>query len=323
MRSQWVRVGTLVAAGASVLALASCGSTASAPTKTTTVVTGILPVADAGGFFVADARGYFAKYGIVPKSEPIAGGASLVPALESGAMNIGFSNIVSVLQAGQAHLPVECLAGTLRKPLNGANLALVVSPKYASSITSASGLVGKKIAVNTLANINQLIADAWLTAHGVNPNSVTYVGIAFPDMPAVIAQGGVAAAIVDEPFLSVVVDAGAKILDPHPYSVINPSPVFSCWLAATSWVNAHKTVAADYAKALSEAAAYIDAHPDYLRSILPKYIGLTNQAANSIVLSTIISSISVNDLAVWEGPALKYGFLKHSLDLKSLIANLS
>ena len=323
MRSKWVRLGTLLTVGASVLALASFGSTATASTKArATVVTGILPVADAGGFFTAEARGYFAKYGIIPKAQTIAGGATLVPALESGAMNMGFSNIVSVLQAGQAHLPVECVAGTLRKPRQGANLPLVVSPKYASTITSASGLVGQKIAVNTLGNINQLVADVWLADHGVNPSSVTYVGIAFPDMPAAIAQGEVAAAITDEPFSTIVVAAGAKILAPDPYSLINPSPVFSCWVAATSWVNAHKTVVRDYVKALNEATAYIAAHPNYLRSILPKYTSLSKTLANSIVLPTIISRVSVSDLKVWETPALKYGFLSHSVNLKSLIAKL-
>lgn len=323
MSNQWVRVGALVAAGASALALASCGSTAPTATKVnTTVITGILPVADAGGFYTAEARGYFKQYGITPKTEIIAGGATLVPALQSGAMNIGFSNIVSVLQAGQAHLPVECVAGTLRKPLQGANLALVVSPKYASTITSASGLVGQKIAVNTLDNINQLVADVWLAHHGVNPASVTYVGINFPDMPAAIAQGQVAAAITDEPFTTIVVGAGAKVLDPHPYSLINPSPVFSCWLAATSWVNSHKTVVRDYVKALNQATAYLDAHPDYLRSILPKYTSLSSALAKAIVLPTIVSSITTADLKVWQTPALKYGFLTHSVNLNSLIANL-
>lgn len=335
MKILWPRIVKPVVAllilGATVTACSSPGSTATqTPSssssggngKPATLTVGILPVADAGGYFVAEAQGFFRKHGLRVKSATITGGAALIPALDSGAMNVGFSNLVSVLQAGARNLGVQCLAGTLRKPATGHNLSLVVSPKYVSQIHSAKDLNGKAIAVNTIGNINQVVADAWMQANGGNWQSVHYTAVDFPDMPAAIAKGEVAAAITDEPFTTIALKGGAKLLSAAPYQVFAKSPVFSCWLASTSWISAHRNVAKAFVAALNDSDAYLAAHPGYLRQILPKYTSISKTLAQEIDLSEITTELSTGDLRVWQTQAIKYHVLPQTVNLSKLIANL-
>lgn len=320
-------LGGVVAACSSTTSAASPASSPSSSAgtgagKLTPLTVGILPVADAGGYFVAESRGFFRQHGLSVKSATITGGAALIPALESGAMNVGFSNLVSVLQAGEQNLGAKCLAGTLRKPPTGHNLSLVVSPKYASQVHSAKDLNGKSIAVNTLGNINQVVADAWMQANGGDWHSVHYTAVAFPDMPAAISKGDVAAAITDEPFTTIALDSGAKLLSAAPYQAFAKSPVFSCWLATSNWISSHRSAAKAFVAALNDSDTYLAAHPGYLRQILPKYTSMSQALAQKIDLSEITTELSVSDLRLWQTQALKYHVLSHPVNLSSLIANL-
>lgn len=283
---------------------------------------GILPIAAAGGYFVAEAQGYFKKNNLELTSSTITGGASLIPALESGAMNVGFSNLVSVLESGTHHFGMQCLAGTLRKPATGHNLPLLVSPKDASSITSAKDLNGKTVAQNTLGNINQLLTEDWMAKNGGTYKSVHFTSLPFPTMPSALARGAVDAAVVAEPFATLAIKAGAKILNPRPYQVVAKSPVYSCWLASKKWIDAHKAAARAFVTALDQADSYLTAHPTYLRKILPTYTKISATLAQQITLPIITTALSPLDLNVWEKPALEFGLLKTKVSVTSLISHL-
>ncbi len=321
--SALVIMGGVAVASASASPASTSAAKRPRAVKVTKMDVGILPVADAGGFFIAEARGYFREQHLAVTSSIITGGAALVPAIVSGSMTVGFSNLVSVLQAGAQNFGVQCLAGTLQKPASGHNLSLVVSPAFASKIKSAKDLDGQTIAVNTLANINQVVADAWLAANGANWRSVHYVAVDFPDMPAEIAKGQVTAAITDEPFTTISLKGGAKLLAARPYQVFAKTPVFSCWLASTRWITNHKAAAKAFVAALNESDAYLAKHRNYLRTILPRYTSLTPALANAISLSKISTKLSLSDLKLWQSEAMKFGVLAHPVaNLSKLIAKL-
>lgn len=313
------------------LLLAGCstyGSTGSEPQSTdshklSSMKAGVIPVADAGGFYTAEEKGIFANHKLTVSQEKIAGGAALIPALESGALDIGFSNLVSVLQAREKGLDVKCLAGTLEKAADGSGLALMLATKNSGVITSAAALDGKTIAVNTVSNINQLVADAWIDAHGGDVASVKFVAVNFPDMPAALTEGRVDAAIVDEPFVTVAKNAGATILDPRPYQAIAKTPVFSCWLVTTKWVDGHPAEAKAFIAAMKDAAAYLKANPDYLRKILPKYTSISEDLAGNITLPVITTELTADDYNVWQDAALKFRLIEKRVSPSELDAGLN
>jgi NitT/TauT family transport system substrate-binding protein len=303
--------------------LAACGSSGSAaggqPT-TGAITVGIPPVTDLGNLFAAQSLGYFKSRGLTVKITYLNGGAALIPAMESGSVAIGESNLVSVLQAQQQHLGIKCFAGGWRSP-SAAQLSLVVSPKFAASVTSASGLAGQTVAVNALNNSNQLVTDKYLQAHGVNPASVHFVGLAYPDMPAALSSGRVAAAIIDEPFTTIVTKTqGSKLLAAEPDQAIAAHALYACWVAPAAWLSAHRQLAAKFVAAIDQANSYAAAHPAYVPSILPKYTSVSASMAGHVTLPDFTTQITAAEVQPWSKAAAEFKMTNSVIAPSSIIA---
>jgi NitT/TauT family transport system substrate-binding protein len=292
------------AAGTLLAACGSGGGSSGGPAQTLTV--GIPPVVELGDLYTADSKGFFASRGLSVKITKLNGGAALVPALVSGSVQIGQSNIVSVLQAQQQNIGMSCFAAGYRSPSSGTELSLVVSPKHAGTVTSAARLAGQIVAVNSLNNSNQLVAEAYLARQGVHPSSVHFVALAYPDMPSALAAGRVAAAITDEPFTTITKSQGARVLAAQPDQVITAHPVYACWVASSGWLRGHRQVAAKFVAALAQADAYMAGHPGYLPSILPRYTTVSAAMARRVTLPDFTTRLTAPDVEPWARAAAQY-----------------
>ncbi len=71
---------------------------------------GALPITDLEQLFTADAKGFLRDEGLEVEIQNFAGGAAIVPAVESGSVDVGWSNSVSILQARTRGLDVRFFA---------------------------------------------------------------------------------------------------------------------------------------------------------------------------------------------------------------------
>jgi NitT/TauT family transport system substrate-binding protein len=305
---------------AALLLASACGGSGGSASGVTSVTIGAPPVVGLGDLYTAESRHLFEAHRLRVKVRSVNGGAQVVPALQSGAVDIGQSNIVSVLQARQRHLNISCFAAAFRSP-SGPQLALVVSRTRAAAIRTPAALAGTTIAVNTLHNANQLIAEKYLQSQGVNPASVHFIGLDYPSMPGALSAGRVAAAIVDEPFTTTVVSQGSKIMSPQPDSEITPHPVYACWMASSSWLSHHRDVASRFTAALNEADRYMAAHPGYLSSILPKYTKVSAQLAGRVTLPDFTTAITPADVRPWSQAAAQFKITDSVVPPSSIITS--
>src|SRR5215831_18639137 len=312
--------GLLAACGGS--GGSSGGQATGAGPATGTLTVGIPPVTDIGNLYLAQSKGFFKSRGLNVKIVFLNGGAALIPAMESGSVTMGQSNLVSVLQAQQQHLGIKCFAGAWRSSPRP-QLSLVVSPKFTSSVTTPAGLAGKTVAVNALNNSNQLVTDKYLQAHGVNPASVHFVGLAYPDMPAALSSGRVAAAIIDEPFTTIVTTTqGSKLLAAEPDQAIAAHALYACWVAPSGWLSAHRELAAKYLAAIEQADAYVAAHPAFLPSILPKYTSVSASLAGHVTLPDFTTQISAADVQPWANAAAEFKMTNSVIAPSTIITSI-
>ncbi len=98
-----------------------------------------------------------------------------MPGVVSGQFQFGFSNMTSLMLAESQNVPVKAIAnGVASTGLSGRDFgALVV--KKGSSLKSAKELEGKKVAVNTLKNINETAVRASVRTAGGDPDKVKFV----------------------------------------------------------------------------------------------------------------------------------------------------
>ena len=311
-----MRRGTArLCAGAAAIAVltvcAACSGSAgnsqgtAASGGTGSLVVGIPPVISGADVYVAQDEGFFAKNHLSVSVKTLNGGSAIVPAMEGGSVQIGESNVLSVIQGAARGIGEPCFAGANTDPPSGHYLSLVGK----SGVTSAKDLAGTTIAVNATDGVNQLLTEAFLVSQGVDPSSVSFVSLQFPDMPTALSSGRVAAAMTSEPFTTISLGQGGTLLDATPLGQVTGAPTYSCWNAEASWLSSHKQEAAEFATAMAETDSYISSHPAQFRAIASKHLTISASVLKTMTLPVFTGVLTMSGIDSWEKAAEKYHIL--------------
>jgi NitT/TauT family transport system substrate-binding protein len=274
------------------------------------VEVGALPIVTLSPIALGVEKGFFEEEGLDVELEMGQGGAALVPAVVSGQQQFAFSNNVSLLLARAQGLPLTIVAAASSAGEDPAPIdeALVV-PK-GSPVDSVSDLAGKSLAVNTLNNIVEVANRVTIEAAGLDSDSVDFVEVPFPDMPAALANGNVDAAHVAEPFLTEAVNAGATIIA-HPYREVKPDIHVSSWFTTEEFANQNPEVIDKFLRALEESRKYAAAHEDEVRQFIPEFLGIDPKVAEKIALGNWPAGLPTEEsLNAWREAAQDSGVIK-------------
>jgi NitT/TauT family transport system substrate-binding protein len=225
-------------------------------------------------------KGYFRKRDLDVKVQPSQGGATVVPAVVSGDVDIGGSNLVSVLLARDKDIPVKIVApGTF---VAKDDFSAIVVAKD-SDIRQPKDLEGKTLAVNTLKNVAEVTARASLDKQGVDTSKIKLTEVDFPDMTAAVEQGRVDAAFAIEPFVSQAAAAGNRIVD-RPYVGTKPGLQIGCYFASEQYLAENEDVVKRFRAGVAETAKAIAVDPGAFRKFLPEASEIPPPAAQKAVL---------------------------------------
>ncbi|WP_329332578.1 ABC transporter substrate-binding protein [Streptomyces sp. NBC_00663] len=271
------RLLAAVAVGAFLVTVTACGSSdgsdssdSSSSGGTTKVKLGVIPIVDVAPLYLGQKKGFFKKQGLELEMTLAQGGAAIVPAVASGQYQFGFSNSTSLMVAQSNNVPVKVVTnGIASTGVQGKDFgALVV--KGDSSLKTADQLEGKKVAINTLKNINETAVRASVRKAGGDPDKVKFVELAFDQMPAALDSGQIDAAMVVEPALATVKSQGGREIA-SPLVDVAPNLTVAMYFTSTSYETQHPDVVKKFRAAAAESLAYADAHPDEAREIVTTY----------------------------------------------------
>lgn len=158
-------------------------------------------------FEVAKAKGFFKDEGLDVNLISMRGGPPAVTALVGKSVDFIGTTMDLVVRSTSEGKPIVMVTSTARLPF----FALVTSPGQASSITSLRDLVGKTIGVGNLGATDHLLLQYLFTQNGIDPRQVTYVALG-PNILHALRVGQVAAAMVQEPALTLISRQGGRIL---------------------------------------------------------------------------------------------------------------
>lgn len=266
-------IGAAVA-GLSLVLLAACGGggddaeTTSGGLKEVTV--GAVPILDVAPMHLGIKEGFFEDEGLKLKVQPGQGGAAIVPAVLSGKTTIGFSNMTSLLIGQSKGLPLRVIApassstGEVKK-----DFAAVVVPGD-SDVKTAKDLGGKTVAINTLKNISDTVIRETVRKAGGDAESVKFVEMAFPDMPAAIKSKRVDAAFTVEPFLTITTDAGARPVA-WPYAEAVDDLEVAVFFTSKQTLGKDKDTVEKFTRAMVKSQKFATDNPDKLRAIPTAY----------------------------------------------------
>jgi len=278
-------------AGALVI-LATLSCTSKQPSETDglrKVQVGIIPIAEVAQLYVGIERGIFADHGIELELVPMAGGAKIMQVLGPNGVDIGFSNVVSlILFRSQGHDFVALGGATYETP-DHINHALLV--RKDSDIRDASDLSGARIAVNTLQNIEDLMLRRFLESNAVDASTVRLRPVPFPVMASVLEQGDVDAICAVEPFITLAANEGGARVLANQYLALTDRSLVATYVTYTDWIKRNPALAKDFLDALGESTDYLNAHPGETRRIVGEFTSIPPQLLTKIGLPSMVGKI--------------------------------
>jgi NitT/TauT family transport system substrate-binding protein len=228
-------------------------------------------------------QGFFEKRGLDVQVTPSQGGATVVPAVVAGDTDIAGSNLVSVLLAQGKDIPVKIVApGTFVRETRSQDFSAILAAGD-GNIRSPQDLEGKTLAVNTLKNVAELAAKASLAKQGVDVSKIELAEVDFPDMNGALTQGRVDAAFQIEPFVSLAVKEGHRVID-RPYVGTKPGLQIGCYFTSEQYLSENEDVVERFSEGVADTATAIGNDPAGFRKFLPEASEIPPPAAQKAVL---------------------------------------
>ena len=278
----------------------------------------VIPIADCAPIYLGKAKGFFAKQNLDVELSTQGGGAAIIPGVLSGQLQFGFSNVPSLLIAQTKGLQFVGIApGASSSGIRGHDFSAIIAPGD-SPINSAKDLVGKTVAVNNLNNIGDTSVRAGVRAAGGDPKQVKFIEVPFPDMPAAIANHRIDAGWVVEPFLTIALSRGAKVVDWNLVDVA-PKMMIAVYFTTAKYAKDNPDMVKRFKAAITESLAYADAHEDEVRQIIPTYTRITPDIAAKITLPKWPTEMNCQSSQVLADDAFEDGLITKKADIAALL----
>ena len=264
-------------------------------------------------------KGFFEEHGLDVEVTPSQGGAAAVPAVVSGDSDIAGSNVVSVLLAQAKDVPIKIVApGTFVQADEQQDFSAILVPED-SDIRSPRDLEGKTMAVNTLENVAELTAKESLSKQGVDVSGIELAEVDFPDMNGALTQGRVDAAFQIEPFVSLGLKEGLRVID-RPYVGTKPGLQIGSYFTSERFLAENADVVERFRQGVADTAAAIGEEPADFRRFLPEASEIPPPAARAAVLPEWKAENDPASLDLTAALMERYGVVDEKPDTSDAVA---
>jgi NitT/TauT family transport system substrate-binding protein len=276
---------------------------------------GFIPIGVYSYLWRALDAGYFKDEKLEVELVAMAGGGQIIPALQSGALQFGISDALGVLNARNGGIPATYVSFNFSQSSdNPVHAVLTMDP----DVKSAADLKGKSVATNLSYNTDWTMMREWLRKQGVDLSTITFREIPFPDMLAAARAKTVAAVGVAEPFVTLGVQQGARVLG-HYFTDVKSPVVFSGVVAMEPYVKDHLDVVRRFVRAINHAITDFNADPQVARKTIAAHTKIPPAVVQTMALGDWQTNAPAQDMQFWVDAAKKEGVLSGPVDLNELV----
>jgi NitT/TauT family transport system substrate-binding protein len=284
---------------------------------------GTIKIGDLSPFFIAQEKGFFKDAGLDINATAMVGGAAIQPALASGALNIGWSNVISTFQGHLEGFDYRFITnGAIAK--RGTNDVFGFQVAIDSPIASAKDLAGKTIASNTLSNITQAAGQHWIDNNGGDSSKVKWVEVPFPQMEAAVVQKHIDGFVAVEPWVTVPsqVNKKTKVLG-YPLGEIAPRLLIASFFSSEAWIQKNGDTVKAFMTAINRGIDAHNADLEAAKATIAKYTGLAPDVLKLVTLSAFEKKILESDLQPMMDVALRYKLIAKKFPPRDVISKIA
>jgi NitT/TauT family transport system substrate-binding protein len=245
-------------------------------------------------------------------------GAWTVEAVYGGSVHFGGSGLIEPLIARGNGLDLMLAVANGRiQPKAPDNNALLVRTN--DTIAKAADFTGKTVAAGLINSPNYIHMVHWLKKAGVDPKSVRFLELPFPQMADALYQNRLDAVWNVEPFVTIMVKSGQARIIAHPYQENIPNMDITAVYARESWLKANRDVALRFKRAVDKATNYFNAAPKEERDDwVAKFTGVRPELVAAMTLPQFVTEFNVPGLRANVELAVSQGVVK-PFDVESMI----
>lgn len=304
-------------AGAYVLAaLLAISASASVPARAETKLKMMYTaVSGFAAVYVAQEQGFFKKRGIDVEFVPTTSSGNNASALVSNSVQFAGPTMPTLLQANDAGLDLVVIAAGSVYPLE----ADILIARQGSDIKKPTDIKGKTVGVPGLGAMLHFMLVRNLKNNGVDPASVRFVEVGFPQAADALKSGQIDAYPAQAPFTARILQSGAG------YEVMNwqrdtPDGTTTVVYAATrKWAEANVQTVKDLREGMREAIAFSKAHRPEMYEAIAKYTKLPPAVVASLSPPNLEVDMTPDKVKFWIDLAREQGAIKNNPDPASII----
>jgi NitT/TauT family transport system substrate-binding protein len=314
MRKNWI-----VVAIALVFMASGCGPGCRKDVKKqvsrTRVNVGYIPIAECAHLYVALDQKYFESENLDVHLVAMAGGAEIIPRLENGNLDVGFTNVVSLMREDEKQTVADDFLISLGassyeagRNLNHALLVRADSPFH--SIEDLKRRNNLKFAINTRNNIDELQLRRYLVDNGIDSTQWSPVTMPFAEMTSALDMRKVDAAAVVEPYIVPALTRGAQYrMLARQYQPEKGDTLVATYAVTRRWQKENPNTEEAFRRAMAAAARFMQANDPGTRTIIAKFTHVSESDAQSMGLPKFTDSINQESYKILSQQLVRFSFL--------------
>lgn len=253
-------------------------------------IMGSLPV------FIAEDQQLFEKRGLQAQTVSFSSSNDMVSALVAGQVDLlPAVSLVPLIHLEIQHPGKFRVFSHSRMRRDNSTYRIVV--KAASPVTSLQDLQGRKIGVFPGTSATRLLS-AFLKRTGVDPDKITFLQLPSSAQVAALESGAVDALFAYDPLILMTEPGHYRALSNSVYAELSEPCPLGVSVISRAFERAHPEAAARAVAALQEAIAYMAAHPQQVRPLLPRFTKMTPEVASRVNVMDVTLTNDVDAAAL-------------------------
>ncbi len=267
---------------------------------------------------IAQHAGIFKRNGLDVDVQVMNSGAAVAAAIVGGALNAGGTSVMGLITAHLKGVPFQIIAPASLYVSDHPSELLVV--RKDSTIRTGVDLNGKVVASPALKDLFSITTFAWVDENGGDSRTLHEIELPPAATPAALDSGRIDAAVLTEPLLSQTINAGIARVLGKPYDAIAPRFMIAAVFADANYINANKDAVQRLSRALLQANAFGNAHPDQTAPWLAELTKVDVATINRGHREMFDEAIIPGNLQRVIDAAARYKAIDHAFDARDLIS---
>jgi NitT/TauT family transport system substrate-binding protein len=283
----------------------------------TTIRVGATPIDSLAPVAYAMRTGMFEKAGLQIELSMMGSGNAITAAVVGGALDIGLSSLVAIIQGHLRGIPLTIVApGGLWVDSDTAGL---VVPKT-SSLRKASDFNGKTISTNALASLDTVSMQAWVDQNGGDSKTLHFFELPAAAAEAALTQGRIDASLLSNPQYATAIADGARSIA-HVYDAVGRQFSLGVWVAMQGFVDKNHAVVERFSRVVADAGAYARAHPESTVNDEAQYTKQDPSVIAHMTRQRMGTTISASDIQPVIDASAKYKFTERAFPASELMSD--